>query len=295
MLVPPALTQGDLIDIVAPSSPFDRTLAFRGMGWLRERYRIRFDPGIFDSAGYLAGDDDRRRLELNRALHAPDSKAVLAMRGGFGLHRIAPRVDWHSLRQQPKWLVGFSDATVFHVEATSTGVVSLHATMAASLGRCDEQTRSRWIDAIEHPTRRREWQNLNVLRAGSANGTTFGGNLSVIHACAAAGRLRISANTILFVEDVNERPYRVDRMLTTLLVGGFFNNVVGVVLGEFVDCVAGVDGFSVEDVVCDVLRETRLPIVSGFPMGHQQRNDPIPIGLHAQVVASDGKAEVIVG
>jgi muramoyltetrapeptide carboxypeptidase len=288
MLVPPALCPGDLIDVVAPSSPFDRTLAWRGLGWLRQRYRVRFDRSMFDIAGYLAGNDDRRAAELDRAMRATDSKAIVAVRGGYGLHRIASRMDWEAFRAHPKWLVGFSDVTVLHVEASAAGVASMHAPMVAALGRCHEPTRCRWIDALEHPLRARRWSNLAALRAGEASGTSFGGNLTVMHACAAGGRLHIPAGAILFLEDVGERPYRVDRMLTTLVMGGHFDSVRGIVLGEFTDCYPGADRICVQDVLRDLLGSLGIPIVTQFPIGHGEDNDPLPLGFMTSLHATDG-------
>jgi len=295
MLVPPPLRPGDLIDIVAPSSPCNKTLALRGMGWLHERYRVRFDPTMWTAAGYLAGNDDRRIAELDRALRAHDSKAVVAVRGGYGLHRVAPRVEFRSLLSYPKWLVGFSDATVLHVEASATGVASMHASMVTALGRGDEHARSQWIDMLEHPLRLRRWSDLSVVTPGHALGTSFGGNLTVLHACAAAGRLRIPDNTILLIEDVDEHPYRIDRMLTTLRLGGYFDRVVGIVVGEFTSCAPGPDNVSAYEVVGDVLGALGIPVVSGFPIGHGARNDPIPLGVRVEIAAMQEPAQVLLG
>src|ERR1041384_6961368 len=110
-IVPPPLVPGARVAVIAPSSPFDRALVFRGMGWLSERYRLSFDRDLFERKGYLAGSDERRLDELDRRLRDPDLSAVLVARGGYGLGRIAHRADWGALRAAPKWLVGFSDAT----------------------------------------------------------------------------------------------------------------------------------------------------------------------------------------
>ena len=294
MLVPDALRPGDLIDVIAPSSPFDKTLAMRGLGWLGERYRLRFDSGMFAKCGYLAGCDERRFEELDRAVRATDSKAVVAARGGYGLHRIAHRVDWSVLRTHPKWLVGFSDATVLHVEAASVGVASMHASMVTALGRGDARSRSRWLAAMEHPLRAQHWSDLSVVHEGRCTGVSFGGNLTVLHACAAAGRLHIPPRAVVFLEDVGERPYRIDRVLSTLRVGGHFDDVVGFVVGEFTDCYAGTDNVSALDVVADVLRGLGVPVVSGFPIGHGLRNHPIPMGVMVEVEASATHAQVSV-
>src|SRR5262245_40381294 len=117
MLVPPALRPGDRIRIVAPSGPFDRALVLRGMAWLAKRYRTEWDRRMFERTGFLAGSDERRCAELCSALEAPDVRAIVAARGGYGLTRIAHLCDFGALYDSPKWIVGFSDITVLHVEA----------------------------------------------------------------------------------------------------------------------------------------------------------------------------------
>src|SRR5262245_61567717 len=122
LIVPPPLLPGARIAVIAPSSPFDRTLVMRGMGFLSERYRVSFDRDLFARRGYLAGSDERRLAELDARLRDPELGAVLVARGGYGLGRIAHQADWGALRAAPKWLVGFSDATVLHAEALAAGV-----------------------------------------------------------------------------------------------------------------------------------------------------------------------------
>lgn len=270
-----------MVDVVAPSSPFDRTLAWRGLGWLTNRYRVRYDRSAFDMSGYLAGNDERRRAELNRALRAEDVRAVIAIRGGYGANRIAHQLDWDAFVRSPKWLVGFSDITALHIEACARSIASIHGPMVAMLGRGSQATRDTWIDAVEHPSRTRAWSSLDPIRTGNASGPLFAGNLAMIHACAAACRLRVPDGAIVVLEDVGERPYRVDRMLTTLIVGGHFDRVSGFVLGEFTECFPGIDGICVEDVLNERLGSLGVPIASGFPMGHGLRNEPVHIGAPA--------------
>lgn len=283
MIVPPALRPGDRIDVIAPSSPFDRTLAWRGLGWLKQRYQVRFDPAIFEATGYLAGSDDRRRTELERALESAETRAIVAVRGGYGLNRIAHTLAWQSLRDRPKWIIGFSDITALHVEAAAVGVASLHASMVAALGRGHEPAREAWIEAVEHPLRDRRFSDLRTLHGGQAEGRCFGGNLTVLHACAAAGRLRVPKGSVLFLEDVGERPYRVDRALSTLRAGGHFDDVLGVVLGEFTDCHPGQEGVRVEDVLREAFAPLGIPVAAGFPMGHGLANVPLHLGARAEL------------
>lgn len=292
MLVPPPLRPGDPLAVVAPSSPFEPTLGWRGLGWLASRYRVRFSRGLFAVHGYLAGDRDRRADELARAICAPDVRAVVVMRGGYGLHQVAHRLDWSILAHHPKWIVGFSDVTVLHVEAAAVGVASLHAPMLASLGRGCERTRQQWIEALEHPEQTRTWADLATVRPGRGSGPLFGGNLTVLHACAVAGRLRVPPGAVLLLEDVGERPYRIDRMLTTLITGGHFAGVSGVVLGDFAQCDPDADGIRVEPVLRDILSELRVAVACGLPVGHSPRNDPIVLGSHAEIDAREDFANL---
>src|SRR5690606_10273531 len=134
---PPPLRPGDRVRIIAPSGPFDRALLLRGAGWLAERYRVEFDGGIFSRQGFLAGSDARRLGELDAALRTPELGAVISARGGYGLSRIVYQADLAALRRYPKWIVGFSDVTALHLEASRVGVMSMHAHNAAGLGRAD--------------------------------------------------------------------------------------------------------------------------------------------------------------
>lgn len=295
MLMPPALRPGDLVRVIAPAGPFDPTLAWRGIGWLSSRYHVEFDRAMFRPSGYLAGSDQRRRDELAAALAHPSCRAILAVRGGYGANRFAHQVDWSSLRQDPKWIVGFSDITALHVECAATGVASLHAPMAALLGRSDERTRTSWIAAIEEPHRSRRFTPLVTWFPGHARGVLFGGNLTMLHACAAAGRLRVPPGAVLFLEDVGERPYRLDRVLTTLRVGGYFDQVRAVVLGQFTDCVTGPDGVTADEALRQALAPLNVPVIAGIDAGHGEPNLPLVLGAHATVDASGASATLVVG
>ena len=184
--------------MVAPSSPFDRTLVRAGMGWLGSRYRVRFDAGLFARAGFLAGDDARRLAELNAALADDETEAIVAARGGYGLGRIAPNLELGPLVDRPKWIVGFSDLTALHVEAARVGVMSLHAHNAAGLGRGDAVAREAWLNALERPSPT-TFEGLTVFHPGEAEGRLSGGNLTVLFAAHAADRLRLATGAILLL------------------------------------------------------------------------------------------------
>lgn len=287
IVIPPALRPGDKLRVIAPASPFDRTLALVGIGFLAERYRVEFDWRMFERDGFLAGPDTRRRDELSDALAAPDVGAVVAARGGYGATRITSQVDFGALARAPKWLIGFSDITALHLEAQAVGIASLHAHHAAGLGRGDAHARQRWVHALEQPLASRALRG-QVLRPGRARGPLWGGNLTVLFTCAVAGRLRLPPGTLLALEDVTESSYRIDRMLSALRLGGHLQNVAGVALGGFTDCSPGVHRVPVEQVLLRELAELAVPIVAGLPFGHDLPNEPLLLGAEAELDAEQG-------
>ncbi|MCC6901365.1 MAG: LD-carboxypeptidase [Polyangiaceae bacterium] len=284
---PPALRPGDTVAVIAPSGPFDRTLCLRGAGFLGERYRVKFDWSIFQRTGFLAGPDTRRRAELDAAVRAPELRAIVAARGGYGLTRIVHAADLRPLVDQPKWVVGFSDVTALHVECARLGLGSIHAHNCAGLGRGDAHARAALIDVLEHPTRPRRFDRLETWHPGAASGPLFGGNLTVLFTLAAAGRLFIPEGAVLFIEDVTESAYRLDRMLTALMVGGALDRVAAVAVGELTDCPAGPHGVPAEVAVRTRLIELGVPVVAGIAAGHGRHNAPLVLGAPARV--TDGQ------
>lgn len=271
--------------VIAASSPFDRASFFRGVGFLAARYRVEVAPGTLSRAGFLAGSDATRLAALDAALADPAVAAVIAARGGYGALRIAHAANWQALREHPKWLVGFSDVTSLHVEAQRAGVCSLHADNAGGLGRSDVEARARFVDALEAPLRVRHFDGLEVIHAGSAEGLLSGGNLTVLFSAHAAGRLMLPAGCILFLEDVTEASYRIDRMLTAMTLAGAFEHVAGVVLGDFTDCSPRPHDVPVEEVLRERLSSLGVPVLAGVPAGHGAVNAPLPLGAPARLDA----------
>lgn len=294
VLRPPPLRPGSSIHVVAPSSPFDRTLVRAGMGWLGRRYRVRFDPSLFARSGFLAGDDTRRLVELNAALADPETDAIVAARGGYGLGRIVPQLELEPLLARPKWIVGFSDLTALHVEAARIGVMSLHAHNLAGLGRGDAVARDAWLAALEQPSAVR-FEGLSVVHTGEARGTLAGGNLTVLFTAHAAGRLRLPAGAILLLEDVDETSYRIDRMLSALVQSGALGGVSGIVLGEFTNCSAGRYAVPTEHVLAERLGLLGVPVLAGLPVGHGRHNAPLVLGAPALLSGRDASLVVDAG
>lgn len=278
---PPPLRVGSVVAVTAPATGFDREELFRGLAWLSIRYRLRIDSRIFTRSGYLAGPDEMRAEILAKAMLDPEVEGIVCARGGYGALRILDALPWKPFAERPKPIVGFSDITVLHLAMTSLGLTSVHAPNVTGLGRSITSIeRAALIAALEDgpvPS----WTKLDVLRPGEARGPVIGGNLALVCAMAAAGRLAIPDGAILVLEDVTEAPYRIDRMLTSLLVGGHFARAAAVVFGGFTQCNPGPDGITVDDVLRERTRSLEIPVAKGAPFGHGAPNQTFRVGAEA--------------
>ena len=285
-VLPRPLEPGDVVSVVAPSSPFVREEFWPGLGWLRARYRLRMSSGVLARDGFLAGDDARRRVEFARAMTDDEVKAVFVARGGYGATRIVADLPWAALERRPKWIVGFSDATALHAAAWSVGVASVHGPNVTTLRASSPAARAALLGSLERPDVARAWHGLRVVRGGTGAGPAVGGNLTILQAMAAAGQLRFPRGAVVFLEDVAERPYRVDRMLTSLVAGGYFENAAAVVFGTFERCDPGPDGRPVDDVLYACTAKLAIPVVAGAPFGHGTLNDAFVLGRIARVTGA---------
>jgi muramoyltetrapeptide carboxypeptidase len=258
-------------------------LVYRGLSFLKTRYRVAHGVAAFRRDGYLAGTDALRLSELQAALDDPGVAAIVAARGGYGLTRIIDQLDLSGLLRHPKWLVGFSDFTALHVEAVRAGIATMHAHNVAGLGRGDAVARAEWLSALEHPSQPRVVRDLEVWQAGDADGPLFGGNLTLLCTCAAAGRLKPPAGAIWFLEDVTETSYRIDRMLTALTAAGAFRDAAAVLVGDFTDCGAGLYRVPTRSVLQERLSRLGVPVRAGLRVGHGRFNLPLCLGGRARV------------
>ncbi len=268
---------------MAPASGFDRDELFRGLAWLRTRYRLRVDARILARTGFLAGTDASRAAVLGAAMTDPEVDAIVCARGGYGAMRILDALPWARFVERPRPIIGFSDVTALHVVANAHGVTTVHGPNVTGLGRAiTAAERAALITTLEGGTLR-PWTGLEVLVPGDASGPIVGGNLALVEAMAAAGRLSIPSGAILALEDVTERPYRIDRMLTALLLGGHLARASAIVFGGFTQCEPGPDGVTVGDVLRDRTQGLGIPVVAGAPFGHGAPNQSFVLGGAAEL------------
>ncbi len=276
MTFPPLapLKAGDAIAVVSPSGAVDSEALDVGLAWCAARYRVSLGAAARERAGFLAGADDARAADVTAALRDRSVRAVVAARGGYGATRLldGSAGRWvTALRDDPKPLVGFSDITALHAVWSRAGVRSVHGTMVLGLGRCggDDELVAVLEGAVPTP-----WTGLQAWSAGDVTGVAAGGNLALLAALVGTPWQLDLRGRVLFLEEIGEAPYRVDRMLTTLRSSGALDGVSGVVLGEFIKCEPGRDGFTVEEVLRERLGSLGVPVLAGAPFGHGASHRP---------------------
>jgi muramoyltetrapeptide carboxypeptidase len=280
---PPPLRAGSVVAVAAPASPFDRGELFRGLAWLATRYRLRIDTRVLQRKGYLAGDDESRAAVLADAMRAPEVEAIVMARGGYGASRIVDALPWEAFAKAPKHLIGFSDICVLHAAANARGIVTVHGPNVTGLGRSiTAAERLSLIQCLEGlPVE--PWRGLSAIRAGDARGVVVGGNLALVQAMAAGGRWTTPEGAIVVLEDITERPYRIDRMLCTLLLGGHLQRAGAVVFGQFTECEPGPDRITVDDVIADYASKLAIPVYANARFGHGAPNFAFPLGALARI------------
>ena len=284
------LPPGATVAVVAPAGPVAaERLAqvpalLQAQGWV-----ARVAPGCHQQQGFLAGSDHRRLADLQAALDDPTVAAVWCLRGGHGSGRLLPALNLAGLAAAPKPLIGYSDITALHLLLDREGLPALHAPMPAS----DLLLPGRGADAMALFTLLREGLHAGhtwchppapgpLHRGGVASGRLLGGNLSLLAASAGTPWQPDTRGRLLFIEEVGEAPYRVDRMLLQLQLAGMLAGVAGVLLGSFTeaeDCSA---------VLQDHLLALGVPLLAGWPAGHGTPNRPLPLGFMATLDADAG-------
>lgn len=287
---PAPLHAGDAVAVVAPAGPFDREGFEQGLAVLARRYRPRHGEGLFSAERYLAGSDDRRLEELQRALFDPEVKAIFAARGGYGAMRLLPRLAWPAA---PRLLVGFSDVTALHGAAQARGWRSAHAPVVTQLGRQPSASVDRLFALLESAVPAAALEGGRCLVPGTAEGPLVGGNLSVLTRLLGTPFVPPLDGAVLLLEDVGERPYRLDRMWTHLALAGALKKVRGIALGDFTGCEEPGGAYGSADVLASLAAETGLPCAAGFQVGHGAVNLAVPLGARVRLDAGAGRLEFV--
>jgi len=294
---PRALTAGDLLAVAAPSAAFDVGQLARGVAELESLgFRVRVPEGIDAKSRFAAGSPERRLAELKALFQDHEVAGIVCARGGAGASQLLPLLDPGLLAEHPKVFVGCSDITFLHVLLNRLGLVSFHGPMAAgdlARGNYDRDSFWRAVTGEGGPYASAP-DDLLALRSGAGRGRLLGGCLSIL--ASAAGTPWALApdreGTLLFLEDVNEAPYRIDRHLRQLRASGAFEGVRGVVFGDMKGCAPpSAAAFSLEDVILDALADLDVPVALGLSSGHVVTGAlTLPLGVRAHLSCGPGGA-----
>lgn len=286
----PHHSQRPVVDVIAPSGPFDVEAFQSGLQFLRDAgFAPRHRDDITDRQGFLAGSDERRRTELLEALGAPDSRLIWCARGGYGATRLLPDLPLDLIRRSEKTLIGFSDITALHARWFTAGIPSIHGSMLTRLATEPPEVTRRLFQLVagdEVPA-----LEGRPLVPGIARGTLFGGNLALLAALCGTPYQPELRGCILFLEDIGERPYRLDRMLIQCRQAGLFDGIVGLALGEFSECAAP-EGATADQVLAEHAESLGIPTLGALPCGHGRVNMALSFGRPARLDADAGLLHV---
>jgi muramoyltetrapeptide carboxypeptidase len=294
---PRALRAGDLVGLAAPAGPVDERQLRRGAAELEMLgFAVSVPEGLFERRGFTAGSVERRLAELRRLFTDDTIAAVWCSRGGAGAGRLLWRLDEEVIRAHPKPVVGYSDITYLHLLLGRLGIASFHGPMVArELAEGNYDRGSLWSALTgDGPLYAAGDDDLVPLRSGRGEGVLRGGCLSIL--AAAAGTpwaLDTTAeDTILFLEDVDERPYRIDRMLLQLRESGALAGVRGIVFGDMKGCAPRIDEpYRLEDVLLEALEGIEVPVALGLSSGHTSSPAvTLPLGARARLHCGEGAA-----
>ncbi len=299
LIKPPPLKAGETVAVIAPSSPFDQEAMLRGVrrieGW---GFKIQYREDIFSRKRYLAGSDERRFEELSQVLHDPEVKAIFVARGGYGSQRLLPMLDSIEPPPQIKIILGYSDLSSLLIYARQRWRwVTFHGPVVAKdIGdRMASAGENSLLQALQdpRPLGKISPESACCLHPGEAVGPLVGGCLSLV-TCSMGTPYRLQTEgSILYLEDVGEILYSLDRMLTHLRLAGVFSGVRGIVFGTLKD--AHDEPEVIQAMLQDVLGDLQVPILFGFPSGHVDDSLTIPLGLKVRLNATDGWVEFIEG
>ena len=295
-MIPSFLRAGDNIHIVSPSGAIQPGF-IDGATKLLSSWGLKVTEGKYARTEYgrFSGTKDERTADLQQALDDPNVKAILCSRGGYGLAQIIDKIDFTSFAKSPKWLIGFSDITILHNAITALGIASMHGIMTKYLTELPEESdqitsfKNLLFGTPSNFSIKPEAEN----RPGRAVGKVIGGNLSVMMGMRSTPFDLDFHNNILFIEDVGEKPYQIDRMMQSLRLSGVLKQISGLVVGQFSDY--DEDPLmmqSVAEIILAAVSEYDYPVCFNFPAGHVDYNLSLILGEQAELFVESDKVRL---
>ncbi|MBF8984471.1 LD-carboxypeptidase [Lutibacter sp. B2] len=296
MIIAKGLKQGDTIGVVAPAGPVTKDRADRSKKVLEEMgFKVKMGESCYSTfGGYLAGEDDIRAKDVNAMFRDEEVNAIICIRGGYGCTRMMDQLDIDMIRKNPKIFVGYSDVTALHLMLNQKGnLATYHGPMVSSnMLEFNEYTKKSFFEVInakgDIEIHSQENAEIKVLVEGSAKGQLVGGNLALIAATMGTPYEIETKGKILFIEDIGEKPYSIDRMLTQLALAGKLRDCEGLILGDFAECEDD-EGFTAFEVFENIIKPLNKPTIYNFKSGHCEPMITLPLGRICELDATNKK------
>lgn len=284
MITPQNVKLGSKIRIVSPAGKTNEEKILPAVEWLEKQgYKVELGKHIFAKHFQFAGTDAQRLDDLQTAFDDPETDAIICSRGGYGTVRIIEKLDFTKFLEKPKWLVGFSDVTVLHLYLNKLGVATAHAAMPAfffnETGEPNENLNS-LIDLLKGKNCNYNFNRNEKNRTGNTTAELVGGNLSIINSLQGTKNEINTDGKILFIEEIDEYLYHIDRMIRQLKLAGKFDKLAGLVIGDFTGIKDNESPFgqTVEEIILETVNEYNFPVCFGFPGGHDKKNLALAFG-----------------
>lgn len=295
-ITPDFLKQGDTVAIVSPSGPIDKEFIANAVSII-ESWGLHVVVGIHACYRYgvFAGTDEQRAADFQDALNNPRIRAIFCSRGGYGAIRIIEQLNFSHCIQKPKWIVGFSDITVFHAKMSSLGIASLHAAMPKNFSIVTSQSLQSLRNALFGDVLPITWQSTSYNVQGTARGRLVGGNLSMLYSMRGLPFEYDYTDALLCIEDLQEYLYHIDRMMQNLKHAGILSRIAGLIVGGMTGMKQGVDQYnaSVEAIIRDAVASYHIPVCFNAPTGHDVHNMALIIGREYELEVGSEKVQLI--
>ena len=296
MIQPPALNPGDLIYITAPAKLMDpQAVSYAKKHLEQNGFNVLISKNCLGKHHYFSGTDEERMLDLQFGIDHPDVRAILCARGGYGSIRLVDRINWANMLREPKWMIGFSDITVFHHRLNKLGVQSIHGSMPINFEKNTEAALTSLVNTLKGSWPQFLLPSNQSNKVGIATGNLIGGNLSIVYSMLGTDDQYDFEDSILFLEDVGEHYYQVERMFFALKKAGVLHKIKGLIIGGITD-LEDTDpplGRTIEDIVLEQLRFSIIPVMFNFPAGHIEDNRAIVFGKKVQLTVSEEEASAV--
>ena len=300
LIKPEYLKKGDTVAIVAPSGVLKNYNAYilKAKELLKSwELEVVIGENVFNDNGHFAGTDNQRSADFQLALDDKAIKAIWCARGGYGAMRVIDNLNFEKYKENPKWIIGYSDITAIHNDLHNNKSESIHGIMCKSLEKIDVDNnesisllkKTLFGEKLSYTI---EGNNYNI--EGNSNGQLIGGNLTLLHCLLGSESSIDTDGKILFIEDLGEYLYHIDRMLISLKRAGYFDNCKGLIVGDFTDMRKNTTPFgrNLKELILDIVKEYDFPVSFGFPAGHGEKNYPMILGREINLEVSKQQSTI---